>query len=107
MTRNVRKDQDYINGMKCTAEDYDDTTGGLRVLTATGRRVLMTIYADEKLANREYYPLRLGYASTILRFAGAELPHVTVWLDVPHVPAAAYTAMSRVSYASDCLIGAC
>ena len=44
-----------------------------------------------------YYPLRIGYASTILRMAGAEMEHVTVYLEVPHAAAAAYTAMSRVA----------
>ena len=44
-----------------------------------------------------YYPVRIGYASTVLRMAGAELEHVTIFLDVPHAAAAAYTAMSRVS----------
>ena len=36
---------------------------------------------------------------------GAELAHVVVYLDVPNVKAAAYTAMSRVQYMRDCLIG--
>ena len=45
------------------------------------------------------------YASTIIKFQGAELEHVVVYLDVPHVPAAAYTAMSRVKEGWQCLLG--
>ena len=51
------------------------------------------------------YPFRAGYASTIHKLQGANLPHVTVYLDIPGMPAAAYVAMSRVSYDGDYLIG--
>ena len=44
-------------------------------------------------------------ASTILKWQGAELEHVVAYLDVPHVPAAAYTALSRVKEGWQCLIG--
>ena len=44
------------------------------------------------------------YASTILRFQGAELSHVTIYLDAKNVPAAAYTAISRVRAADDFLL---
>ncbi len=52
-----------------------------------------------------YYPVRLGYGSTIYKFQGAELEHVTVWLDRPGVPAAGYVALSRVKKDTDYLIG--
>eukprot|EP00973_Karenia_brevis_P014889 2032802-Karenia_brevis.AAC.2 len=65
------------------------------VVTATGRHVAVTLEWDEKL-ERWYYPIRPGYASTVLKFAGSELDRLIVYFDVPYVPAAAYTAMSRV-----------
>ena len=65
----------------------------------------ITPKADEDLGGLVYYPLRLGHASSIIKFQGAELPHVTIYLDAKHVPAAAYTAMSRVRLGSQCLIG--
>ena len=40
-----------------------------------------------------------------MKLQGAELPHVTVYMDAKFVPAAGYTAMSRVKVASQCLIG--
>jgi hypothetical protein len=105
MTRNVRKDCDYVNGMRCTVESYDAERNALRVITATGRRVAIVSIPDDKYKNKYYFPVRPGYASTILRFQGAELPFVIVWIDVPHVPAAAYTAMSRVKFKKHCLVG--
>eukprot|EP00973_Karenia_brevis_P049547 6875151-Karenia_brevis.AAC.1 len=49
--------------------------------------------------------MRPGYCSTIIKFQGAELEHVTLFLDTPGVPGAAYTAISRVSSSKDYLIG--
>ena len=75
------------------------------VLTATKRRIAVTMSHNDDLGGPAYYPLRPGYASSILKFQGAELPHVVVYLDKPFVPAAAYTAMSRVRMQGHCLIG--
>jgi ATP-dependent exoDNAse (exonuclease V) alpha subunit len=72
---------------------------------ATGKRVAITRASNEDLGGITYYPVRPGYASTIMKFQGAELPHVVVYLDKSHVPAAAYTAMSRVRMQAHCLIG--
>ena len=80
-------------------------TQAIIVKTRTGRRLAITYRSDEDLGGKAYYPIRLGYASTIMKFQGAELPHVTIFLEHKHVPAAAYTAMSRVKRAKDCLIG--
>ena len=51
-----------------------------------------------------YYPLRPGCASALLKFQGAELPHVTSFLD-DYVPGAAYTGVSRVETCDDFLFG--
>lgn len=104
LTRNVRKDIDFVNGMAATVEHYDHHTKALRVLTRTGFRVSVFPWTDTDLGGLTYYPVRAGYASTILKFQGAELPHVTAYLDAPGIPGAAYTAMSRVKYGRDCLL---
>ena len=39
-----------------------------------------------------------------MKFQGAELPHVVVYLDAPKVPAAAYTAISRVGFYDNFLL---
>ena len=52
-----------------------------------------------------YFPLRLGYAGTVYKYQGAELDHVTLWLDRPGCPGAAYVALSRAKYDSDYLLG--
>ncbi|CAE7336340.1 unnamed protein product [Symbiodinium sp. CCMP2456] len=104
LTRNVRKDVDFVNGMEATVLKYDDGTGGLLVRTTTGFVVSIWPWTDPDRGGLVYYPVRPGYASTILKFQGAELPHVVVYLDAPKVPAAAYTAISRVGYYKDFLL---
>jgi ASC-1-like (ASCH) protein len=51
------------------------------------------------------YPFIAGYASTIYKLQGAELEHITIWLDRPYVRAAAYMALARIRYDSNYLIG--
>ena len=42
------------------------------------------------------FPFRCGYATTLHKVQGATLPHVTLWLDLPNMPASAYVGLSRV-----------
>ena len=86
-------------------ESYDAKSKGLRVVTQTGYRVVIWPWTDDKLGNLTYYPVRPGYASTVMKFQGAELSHVTYYADCPGVHAAAYTALSRVRRGLDFLIG--
>ena len=95
---------DYVNGMFCTVESYDAASQGLRVITATGHRVVVWNWTDKELGGKTYYPIRPGYASTVLKFQGAELDFVILYLDA-YSPGAAYTAMSRVKFGDRCLIG--
>ena len=104
-TRNVRKDIDYVNGMDGTVVAYRKKTKAVEVLTQTKFRVMVWPWTDVERGNTTYYPLKAGYADTILKFQGAELPHVTVVLDAKGVPGAAYTALSRVSYGTHYLLG--
>ena len=73
----------------------------------TGKEIAVFRYTDPnpEAQNCSYYPVRLGYASTICKMQGAELDHVTIWLDIPHQKAAAYVAMSRVKKDRDYLFG--
>ena len=52
-----------------------------------------------------YFPIRLGYASTIYKMQGAELDHVTIYLDRMGQKAAAYVAMSRAKSGNCYLFG--
>ena len=94
-----------MNGGKAAIEFYDTTSKALVVLTESGHRIPVRPWTDQNLGNRTYHPIKPGYASTVLKLAGAELPHCVLWLDVPNVPGAAYTGMSRVQYSKDLLIG--
>ena len=104
MTRNVRKDLDYVNGMEAQVLDFDRSSAGLLLRTVTGHTVSVWRWTDPDRGGLSYYPVRPGYASTILKFQGAELPHVVVYLDAPKVPAAAYTAISRVGFYDNFLL---
>jgi ATP-dependent exoDNAse (exonuclease V) alpha subunit len=105
LRRNVQKNKDFVNGMQCVVEAFNEQSRALQVMTITNHRVVVYPWTDAELGNRVYYPVRLGWASTVLKFQGAELEHVTLYLDSVGAPGAAYTGMSRVQYGRDCLIG--
>lgn len=104
-TRNIRKDIDYVNGMDAEVVAYHKDSQAVEVITQTGHRVMVWKWTDPDLGGLTYYPIKAGYADTIMKYQGAELEHVTVYLDASGVPGAAYTALSRVSYGKDFLIG--
>ena len=105
LTKNVRKDLDYVNGMRATVLSYTVASKAVRVKTATGHIFDVWRWTDVGHKNLSYYPMRPGYASTILKFQGAELDHVTIYLDAKNIPGAAYTGLSRVRRMSDFLLG--
>ena len=106
LTRNARKDVDYVNGMAAEVLGFHRASRALRVRTDTGHALAVYPWTDRERNGLTYYPVRGGYASTILKMQGAELPHVVVYLDAPGVPAAAYTAVSRVARLGDFLLAA-
>jgi hypothetical protein len=106
LTDNVRKEDDYVNGMSCVVEKYCVASKALRVRTDTGRRLMIFRWNNaHRPGAPSYYPIRQGYASTILKFQGATVDHATIWLDAPKVKGAAYTALSRVRTRHDYLLG--
>ena len=56
---------------------------------------------DEALAQGLFFVLESGYACTLAKVQGAELPQVAIVCDVLNVPAAGYVAMSRVRREED------
>ena len=104
VTRNIEKPY-FVNGTICTVEGYDGVNGGIRLITQDGRRLVSWLKSDPGLGNIAYHALRPGYCSTIIKYQGAELRHVTLWLDIAGVPGAAYTGLSRVKAAEDYAIG--
>ena len=60
----------------------------------------ITPWTDVERGNVTYYPIRLGYASTVQKVLGDEVKHIGIWLDTPNLPAVAYTALSRVERSS-------
>ena len=107
LTENVRKEDGYVNGMCCEVERFDANGNGgvLRVKLESGERLPITMWTDIHKTGARYFPIRIGYGSTIHKAQGGEYKHVTVWLDVRFMPAAAYTALSRVAKMKHFLLG--
>ncbi|OLP77525.1 ATP-dependent DNA helicase PIF1 [Symbiodinium microadriaticum] len=106
LTKNMSKEDDFVNGMAAKIEDYDERSRCLQVLTRTHQRLAVYMVTHELEDGRKVaaFPVRLGYASTVPKVQGMTLPHVTLWLDHPGCRAAAYVAMSRVQKDEDYLI---
>ncbi|CAK0908773.1 unnamed protein product [Prorocentrum cordatum] len=105
LTKNVRKEDDFVNGMLCEVENYHAEEDMLRVRTKTGHRLAISRWTDREKGNAVYFPIRPGYASTIDKVQGDEFRHITIYLDGYPRPAAGYTALSRVATSDDYLIG--
>ncbi|CAE7433851.1 unnamed protein product, partial [Symbiodinium sp. CCMP2592] len=105
LTKNLNKRQDFVNGMGCKVLDYHERSGCLTVLTDTGKRLAVSA-VRERVGTHDvdYFPLRLGYASTVQKVQGQTLKHITLWLDRPCCRAAGYVALSRVRHDEDYLI---
>ena len=120
LTRNDDKENDFVNGMGATVEEFDEKTGCMEVLTDTGKRLsfgkrtaefeveIPGSDSEDDVKTRKFtvsaYPVRLGYACTIYKVQGMTLPHVTIWLDRSGAKAAGYVALSRVRSDDDYLI---
>ena len=107
LTKNLNKKQDFVNGMQCTVESYDEHSGCLTVVTCTGKTLAIAAVAEavEGMPGKVlHFPARVGYACTIPKIQGQTLPHITIWLDVPGCPAAGYVAMARVQHDGDYLV---
>ena len=97
LTKNLNKSVGFVNGMG--AEVLDMCDNGLFVKTDQGRKIMVYPWTDENRITA--YPFRIGYASTLHKVQGATLGHVTLWLDLPNMPAAGYVALSRVKMDRD------
>ncbi|CAE7787117.1 unnamed protein product [Symbiodinium sp. CCMP2592] len=99
LTRNVQKEQNFVNGMRAVVLAVQRSS--VLVQTHCGDVISVFPYTDDEIfiagerRRVTYLPLRLGYATTLQKIQGATLEHITVWLDVPNVEAA---ALSRVQY---------
>ena len=88
-----------------TVETFEAAKGRMRILIDTGFHVEVTPWTGRDFGGKVYYPIKPGYASTILKLQGTEQQKIAVYLDAKNVPGGAYTALSRVSYMDDFLIG--
>ena len=105
LTRNVRKADDYINGMRCHVLSFDEARQILWVRTETGKRLPVTRWHDPDHARLVYFPVRLGYCTTVHKVQGDEFDFIIVYLDTANMPAVGYTALSRVRNSASYLLG--
>ena len=91
--------------MQCIVESYSHATKSIRVRTKTGQRLTLTTWTDREKNNVKYFTIRPGYASTIHKVQGDEFEHITIYLDIPGMRGAGYTALSRVQTSKDYLLG--
>ena len=93
--------------MEAVVEAFEPNNDGgmLRVRTRTGHRLPITMWTNVEKRGCRYFPIRIGYASTIHKAQGGQFKHVTIWMDAKRMPAAGYTALSRVQRACDYKIG--
>ena len=68
------------------------------------RRLPITIGSDLEHPGLSYFPIRLGYCSTVHKIQGDKFPFIIIYMDVPNMPVVAYTVVSRVSYGTNYLI---
>ena len=105
LTQNLNKRNDFVNGMSVTVESYHEESGCLQVMTKTGKMLAIPCIREKVEGHYiDYFPIRVGYASTIQKLQGQTLDHVTIWLDRPGCKAAGYVAMARVRTDADYLI---
>ena len=91
---------------ECLAISANGEGGALFVRTKTGHRLAVTMWTSTKVPAFpvRFFPIRAGYASTIHKVQGDEFRHITIWMDQKCMPAAGYTAMSRVETSDDYLL---
>ena len=94
LTKNLNKQIGFVNGMGATVRRMGQQ--GLFVITDQGMPIMIHPWTSEEKVT--HFPFRLGYASTLHKVQGATLADITIWLDIPNMPAAAYVALSRVEY---------
>ena len=94
LTKNLNKAIGFVNGMG--AEVIAMNGDNVIVRTDQGRCIAVHPWTSPDRV--VHFPFRIGYASTLHKVQGATLKHITLWLDVRNMPAAAYVALSRVEY---------
>ena len=100
ITRNIDKNKHFINGVSGVVTCM--RRHGVEIELPDGRPLTIHRVHDYSPTGQAlgpaYFPLRVGYATTLHKIQGSTLNHATIWLDVPYVKASAYVALSRVQY---------
>lgn len=98
LTRNLQKFRGHCNGLQGTILRQD---GNLVTLSTEHGLVVVHPFRDADVGSAPFFPMEVGYATTLAKVQGAELPAVAICCDVLGVPAAGYVALSRVRREDD------
>ena len=105
LTRNINKAVGFVNGMSAEVVAVRGQTVVVR--TKSGSILTVFPYTDDDIViqgepcRATYLPLRLGYATTLVKVQGATLSKAIFWLDKANIPAAGSVALSRVQHDAD------
>ena len=100
---NLDKERGFVNGRTVTVLEMKKKG----ILVEMPNKQTLMVYPSHAFSGTgvatgpAYYPVRLGYSTTLHKIQGATLPHITIWIDCPWVRAAAYVAISRVQHDAD------
>eukprot|EP00973_Karenia_brevis_P087085 12076901-Karenia_brevis.AAC.1 len=75
LTKNLNKQWNFVNGMSATVTHMGCNDDHI------------IIHGEQRRA--VYFPLRLGYSTTLMKVQGSTLEHITFWYDVLRVVPAA------------------
>ena len=76
LTRNVRKDVDFVNGMAAVVESWNAQNGFVTAITLTNRRIAVWPLTIPTVSRGAFFPFRPGYGPTILRHQGNLIKHL-------------------------------
>ena len=92
ITRNLNKEAGVCNG---TFGKVIGFQRDLIFVDIDGTEHVVHKWTDDRCTG-SFYPVVLGYATTLAKTQGLTLDHVTIVPDINGVPGAGYTAVSRV-----------
>eukprot|EP00973_Karenia_brevis_P012234 1660719-Karenia_brevis.AAC.1 len=93
LTKNLNKEWHFVNGMGATVTHMG--SNGIQVRTDIGNTLWVCPYTDDYISihgeqrRAVYFPVRLGYSTTLMKVQGATLEHMIFWYDVRRIVPAA------------------
>lgn len=97
LTRNLNKSAGLCNGCFGEVTEFADN---LIYITMNGEEHIVHRWTDKDVTGT-FFPIVIGYATTLAKTQGFTVPHVTGVPDINGVPGVGYTLLSRVRTIAD------